>query len=638
MTDVLRRPEQAFEMMQSAPISVSASADAAARHVDQFYDAPEFLLDRLRDYVRAGLRCGEVTVVIATEAHRAGLEERLIGAGIDVKRAQDDGQFISLDAADLLAQIMVDGAPDPDRFQHAVRGILTDAQGRGCPVRVFGEMVALLAAAEDYRAAVQLERLWNTVHQPHPFSLLCAYPMEVFDGRALAGSLDAICAEHQDVVPTEGYAALPDPESRFREITWLQQKARSLEAEVAEHQRTENALQSLLRISQKLHACLDLESLLDHLVKESLQLVGAEGGCAGLRTADSMVCQKYITRTGSVPLASCWTAGHGLPGWVLEHKAAYVTNDALADTQIVRELCFQFGVWAALCMPILDSQGDVLGFLELHNKTDGSRFTLTDQERLTAVSQIASVAIQNARLFRETQDAIRLRNELLSVTSHELRTPLTAVLAHAQLMLRRISRDATVDMVTVERTFRVISHQAGKLTRLIDQCLDVTRLETGRISLDLQPTDLRGLVERIAGEAAVRTRQLVQIFAPEPICVTADPLRMDQLLTNLVDNAIRFGSDTAPIEISLLPDADGGAVLAVRDYGDGISPEKRFGLFERFFQAHADGHKSGMGLGLYICRQIVELHGGEIRAEFPADGGTRFVVRLPAAPDAAGPA
>jgi signal transduction histidine kinase len=108
-----------------------------------------------------------------------------------------------------------------------------------------------------------------------------------------------------------------------------------------------------------------------------------------------------------------------------------------------------------------------------------------------------------------------------------------------------------------------------------------------------------------------------------------DPLRLDQLLTNLLDNAIRYGPEDTPIEVTLRACPAGQVEIAVRDHGVGIAEEKRGRVFERFFQAHAEGHQSGMGLGLYIGRQIVELHGGTIAAEFPPDGGTRFVVRLP---------
>jgi signal transduction histidine kinase len=104
------------------------------------------------------------------------------------------------------------------------------------------------------------------------------------------------------------------------------------------------------------------------------------------------------------------------------------------------------------------------------------------------------------------------------------------------------------------------------------------------------------------------------------------------VLTNLLDNARKYSPEGGAVEVSLRSLDGGGAELAVRDFGLGIPHEKRGQIFERFYQAHGEGHRSGLGLGLFISRQIVSLHGGEIHAEFPDDGGTRFVVRLPPAP------
>ena len=600
-----------------------------SEHVVQFYESDAFLMDSMADFIGTALRTGDSGIVVATQAHRAGIEERLRADGIALDAARDRGRYVALDAAETLAEFMVDGEPEPELFTEVLASIIAQAAEDGARVRIFGEMVALLASEGNQAAAVRLEEIWNELQQTLQFSLACAYPLDSVGGKALGDALDQVCAAHTRVVPAESYTALPTPDDRDRAIAVLQQKARWLEAEIAERTRVASALESLFRVSQKLHASLDLESLLDHLIVEALQLVGAEGGCGGLRTPDGMVCQKYFRTTEAVPLEYRWSPGHGLPGWLLLHKVPYVTNDALHDEQIVRELCDQFGVRSALCMPILDAHGEVLGFFELHNKTDGAGFTRADQEKLMAVSQAASVAIQNARLYREAQDAVRLRDEFLSIASHELRTPLTTVGAHAQLMLRRLARDGSVEPATVERAFRAVSEQSGKLARLVDQLLDVSRLSAGKLTLERQTLDLRALVERVVAAAAVRTAQPIVVHAPEAIVAMVDPLRLDQALTNLLDNAIKYGAEDQQIDVELIRAADAHVELAVRDRGPGIPEEKRDGIFERFFQAHADGYKSGMGLGLYISRQVADLHGGEIRAEFPSSGGTRFVVRLP---------
>ena len=502
MTDVLRSHLSGAEVPRVGDLGLVVRAEPSgpdpswSGHAVQFYEAEPFLLDELQRYVGLGLVRGETVIVIATPEHRRGLAARLAAAGLDLEDARARGRYVALDAAETLARFMVDGVPDEELFLTTVGRQIAQVTAGGRRVRAFGEMVALLAANGEYEAAIRLEQLWNDLQTTYSFSLLCAYPMEILGGEGGAGPLDQICAEHTRVMPAESYTALTEPDARLQAITRLQQQAQSLQAEIAERKKAEEALQEQLRIS-------------------------------------------------------------------------------------------------------------------------------------------ATLAAENARLYREAQDALRQRDEFLAIAAHELRTPLTTIRAHAQMMLRRLARDGALEWPAVDRAFGAISQQTGKLARLIEQLLDISRLDGGRLTLVRQVVDLGELVERVAGAAAVRTTKRIEVHAPPGIACWVDPLRLDQLLTNLLDNAIRYGSEDAPIEVTLRACPAGQVEIAVRDHGIGIAEEKRERVFERFFQAHAEGHQSGMGLGLYICRQIVEQHGGTIAAEFPADGGTRFVVRLPVVPEAA---
>src|ERR687888_2529833 len=144
-------------------------------------------------------------------------------------------------------------------------------------------------------------------------------------------------------------------------------------------------------------------------------------------------------------------------------------------------------------------------------------------------------------------------------------------------------------------------------------------------------TDLAALVTEVAAAARAQTeRHTVSVEAPPSVPAWVDPLRLEQVLSNLVGNAIKYSPDGGPIALTLAVDPSGATVrLAVRDQGLGIPEERRAHIFDRFYQAHADDHRSGLGLGLYISHEIVALHGGRLDAEFPADGGSRFVIRLP---------
>jgi signal transduction histidine kinase/ActR/RegA family two-component response regulator len=211
-------------------------------HVVQFYESDNFLLNSLSGFIATGLADGESCVVVATKSHRDGLEERLHLYGIDVVAVKSSGQYVSLDAADILSQFIVNGAPDPNRFGEVIGGVVTRAVMRGQRVRVFGEMVALLWDEGNTQAALQLEGLWNDLSKSNPFTLYCAYPINGFDGHGLAEGLHQVCGIHARVIPAESYTSLTNSEDRLRNIIKLQQKARLLEAEVADRKQAEEQL------------------------------------------------------------------------------------------------------------------------------------------------------------------------------------------------------------------------------------------------------------------------------------------------------------------------------------------------------------------------------------------------------------
>jgi signal transduction histidine kinase len=143
-------------------------------------------------------------------------------------------------------------------------------------------------------------------------------------------------------------------------------------------------------------------------------------------------------------------------------------------------------------------------------------------------------------------------------------------------------------------------------------------------------TDLAQLAERaVALRQAATDRHAITLRAPSPLEAEVDSLQVEEVLINLLDNAVKFSPAGGPIDVAVRSIEDGDAEIAVRDHGLGIGPHDRERVFDRFFRAHAGEHLSGLGLGLFLARQIVGLHGGRIWAEAPPDGGTRMVVRLP---------
>ena len=217
-----------------APPRPSNGDPALDRHAVQFYDRDEFLLEGVTRFVSMGISDGDCSIVIATMAHRADLDARLLRRGLDLHAARRRGTYIALDAAETLAKFMVGNMPDPLAFDQVVGGLIGRSV-QGPPlrrVRAFGEMVALLWADGNPDAAIELERLWNGLAQRQTFSLLCGYPMKAFAGTEHERGFAAINASHTHIAPTESYLEL-DPDDRLRAVAALQQRVAALETALA---------------------------------------------------------------------------------------------------------------------------------------------------------------------------------------------------------------------------------------------------------------------------------------------------------------------------------------------------------------------------------------------------------------------
>jgi len=584
-------------------------AMGASAHFVQFYEADATLLDAVGEYIGAGIGAGETGIVIATGAHRAGLEERLRAAGLDMDAARADGRYVALDAAETLARFMADGEPEPARFAEVVGAVVAVAAEGGRRVRAFGEMVALLAVAGEHAAAVRLEALWNGLQQVHTFSLFCAYPLDALDEDALAMAFGDICTEHAGVIPAEGYTGLADPEARLRIIAALQQKAASLEVEVAARKLAEERL----RRSER-----ELRDFFENAT-EGLHWVGEDGRILWANRAE-----------------------YELLGYTADEYIGRPITDFHADPEVIADILRRLSAGEELHgyeARLRARDGSIKHVLINSNvyREDGRFvhtrwFTRDITERTRAAHERESLLAreQDARAVAEA--ALRLRDAFLSIASHELRTPIATLKGHAQVALRRLERTGQLEPERAAEALRTIARQSDKLNRLLGHLLDISRLEAGKLTLEPRPTDISALAGQVVADARARDdRHDIALAAPPRLEAEIDPLRLEQVLVNLLDNAIKYSPNGGAIEVAVSRAAADALEISVRDRGLGVPPEKRARIFERFYQAHGEGHRSGLGLGLYISGQIIELHGGEIRAVFPPDGGSRFVVRLPLA-------
>lgn len=214
-------------------------------HFAQFYETDEFLLNALDGFCFAGLSVGDGVVIVATTIHRKRLEDLLSARGIDMVMAKAAGQYVALDAAETLSLFMIDGLPDSLRFAEVIGAIIRRAGEGRSHVRIFGEMVALLWEEGNYDGAIKLESLWNDLQKDLTFSLFCGYPINGFRGRQFGAPLTSVCAEHTQIIPAESYASLTDIDDRMNAILHLQQKAQSLEVEIAERLKVERDLRAV---------------------------------------------------------------------------------------------------------------------------------------------------------------------------------------------------------------------------------------------------------------------------------------------------------------------------------------------------------------------------------------------------------
>jgi PAS domain S-box-containing protein len=305
-----------------------------------------------------------------------------------------------------------------------------------------------------------------------------------------------------------------------------------------------------------------------------------------------------------------------------------------------------------LAVPVVSRSGEVLGGLFFGHPEAGV-FTERDERVVEGLAAQAAVAMDNARLFeaaqraraeaehaaaenerlyREAQEASRLRDEFLATISHELRTPLTAILGWAHML-----RTGQFTGDSAHKAFETIERNARAQAQLIDDLLDVSRIITGKLRMDVRAVDpnsfVEAAIEAVRPAAEAKGVRVQKIMDTGVATVSGDPVRLQQVIWNLLANAIKFTPRGGRVQVRL-ERVDSNVEIAVSDTGAGIAPEFLPHVFDRFRQAdqRTTRQHGGMGLGLSIVRHLVELHGGTVRAESEGEGrGSTFTVLLPVA-------
>ncbi|WP_163999624.1 ATP-binding protein [Pyxidicoccus caerfyrddinensis] len=267
-----------------------------------------------------------------------------------------------------------------------------------------------------------------------------------------------------------------------------------------------------------------------------------------------------------------------------------------------------------------------VGLLLLY-KEQGTSFSVRELELWSAAANQLAVAVENARLLREAKAALQVREEFMSIASHELKTPLTPLKLSLYTMEKRISAGQPVELGSVLKSKRQVDRLAG----LVDDLLDASRLDAGKLALNLAPLEVGQLVAEVVDHFRAAFERPFTVEVPrERVWVQGDRDRLEQVLVNLLENAHKYSAAGEPISISV-ERAHGEARIHVQDHGIGIPGADQSQVFQRFYRARNVSHRNfgGLGLGLFISHSIAKLHRGALSLSSSEGHGSTFTVSLP---------
>lgn len=399
----------------------------------------------------------------------------------------------------------------------------------------------------------------------------------------------------------------------------------------AENERLAERIQRMERvmeISRNLNSTLDINLLLGEIVQAAAELTDTEAASILLMdsTEENLQFEASITE-GLVSLGQITVPiESSIAGWVVTNGEPMIIDDVSNEPRWSSSVddASEFRTRSLLAVP-MRTRDNVIGCLEGVNKRYDAGFSEDDVEMLTTLAAHAAVAIQNARLFEQS--------DLIAEMVHELRTPLAAIKATTHIILRpEIGEDRRKDMVDT------IAQETDRLTRMTTEFLDLARMESGRKAVVKEPFDLGELlsrtVETVRPQANDRNLTLTVDLRPAALPqVVGDREKLGRVVLNLLTNAIKYNRESGAVYVRGIK-MDDYIQVEVEDTGLGISEQNLPHLFEKFYRvADTEGYTQGTGLGLAITRRIVEMHGGEIWVESTLGEGTNFLFTLPLSDD-----
>ncbi|MFA5317350.1 MAG: ATP-binding protein [Dehalococcoidales bacterium] len=390
----------------------------------------------------------------------------------------------------------------------------------------------------------------------------------------------------------------------------------------------------LLSVSQAVAQSLDLEQILESALQQVSRSLSIDASFVHLIEGNRLVLKGcYGLSPKTAALMQPISLEDGILGDIFKRAEPQVANPINPDETIDLEPLARDGYQNYAGVP-LTMAGKSMGVIGVTSRS-GSDFSARQMELLGAIGREISIAVRNAQLYEEAssarslRDLDEMRSQFLGTISHELRTPLASIKGYASTILQP---DVAFDEATMLEFVQIIDKEADSLGRLIDELLVMSRLESGTLEVSKKCCHINEVVAAISDRLehlSVKHRLRIALAGNLPV-VTLDEQRIQEVITNLVENATKYSPDGTEIIIRG-SQRDNEVTISVSDCGNGIPPEYHQKIFERFCRVNQPnaGKRSGAGLGLCICRGIVEAHGGRIWVESKPGKGAKFSFTLP---------
>lgn len=394
-------------------------------------------------------------------------------------------------------------------------------------------------------------------------------------------------------------------------------------------------LSMMQRIDRELNATLDYQQTMETALEWAIRRTGADAGLiAVLAEEDGRQGLRLLVYQGYPPDAvepyreNLWPLDRGIVGRVARTGRPELVSDVRRDPDYVAAV---EGMVAQITVPIWREER-IIGIIVLESNEPGE-FNPDALDFVVRLADHAAIAIENARLFAAVEVANRAKTDFISFVSHELKQPMTAIKGYTDLLVKGLAGDLT----EMQRSFlEVVRSNVNRMDTMVQELLDISRIEAGRLRLEIGQVALREAVEeavRVIRQEIEAKRQTLEVEIAEPLPpVRADRNRVVQILTNLLSNAYKYTPEEGRIRVTVQPDG-GFVVCSVSDTGIGIAPEEQERLFTKFFRSQHPAVRNvpGTGLGLVITKNLVELQGGQIWVESEPGKGSTFTFTLPVA-------